>query len=69
MVMDDKAVGRVGLAGLAGVVASFAWLAGDILLLGKPVVSADLHPVLGDYDGVSSVSPAAMLPASTARLA
>ncbi|MFB7916919.1 DUF6796 family protein [Streptomyces sp. NPDC056061] len=66
---DGTAGGRVGLAGIAGILASIAWLAGDILLLGKPVVSADLHPVLGDYDGMSAVSLAAMLPASTARLA
>ncbi|MES9588914.1 DUF6796 family protein [Streptomyces sp. NPDC088190] len=68
-VTDDKAVGRVRLAGIAGVLASIAWLAGDILLLGKPVASAGPHPVLGDYDGMAGVSLAAMLPASTARLA
>ncbi|MFE6665573.1 DUF6796 family protein [Streptomyces sp. NPDC057697] len=68
-VLDDKAVGRVRLAGIAGIVASVAWLAGDILLLGKPEVAAAQHSVLSGYDGMTGASLAAMLPASTARLA
>ncbi|WP_424889444.1 DUF6796 family protein [Streptomyces sp. XH2] len=57
------------IAGLCGVVASIAWLAGDILLLGKPMGTADRYPLLASYDGTARDSLAAMLPASTTRLA
>lgn len=60
---------QVRLAGIAGVLASIAWLIGDILLLGKPVASPDDHPLLAGYDGMAGVSLAAMLSASTTRLA
>lgn len=42
---------------------------GDILLLGKPMTSSDRYPILGAYGGVTGDSLAAMLPASTTRLA
>ncbi|MFD7663121.1 DUF6796 family protein [Streptomyces sp. NPDC059788] len=57
------------LAGIAGIAASVAWLIGDILLLGKPMGSADQYPILNAYDGMARDSLAAMLPASTTRLA
>ncbi|MFH8405464.1 DUF6796 family protein [Streptomyces sp. NPDC018019] len=57
------------LAGLAGIAASVAWLIGDILLLGKPMGSPDQYPILNAYDGMARDSLAAMLPASTTRLA
>ncbi|MEV0260062.1 DUF6796 family protein [Streptomyces sp. NPDC050617] len=59
----------VRLAGIAGVLASIAWLLGDILLLGKPMASAADHPLLNDYSGTAGDSLAAMLSASTSRLA
>nr|WP_157878634.1 DUF6796 family protein [Streptomyces chattanoogensis] len=59
----------VRLAGICGILASIAWLLGDILLLGKPMASSDRYPILGAYDGVTGDSLAAMLPASTTRLA
>ncbi|MGW1373048.1 DUF6796 family protein [Streptomyces sp. NPDC002446] len=61
--------GQIRLAGIAGVVASIAWLIGDILLLGKPMASPGHHPLLSAYDGTTGDSLAAMLPASTTRLA
>ncbi|OKI10189.1 hypothetical protein A6A06_06215 [Streptomyces sp. CB02923] len=57
------------LAGVSGIAASVAWLIGDILLLGKPMGSADQYPILSSYDGMPRDSLAAMLPASTTRLA
>ncbi|MFE3769611.1 hypothetical protein [Streptomyces sp. NPDC059122] len=55
----------VRLAGVCGILASIAWLLGDILLLGKPMASSDRYPILGGYGGVTGDSLAAMLPAST----
>lgn len=57
------------LAGIAGILTSVAWLVGDILLLGKPMVSPHQFPILDAYDGMARDSLAAMLPASTTRLA
>ncbi|MGK5547597.1 DUF6796 family protein [Streptomyces sp. URMC 127] len=57
------------IAGLCGVIASVAWLVGDILLLGKPMGTAAQYPLLTSYDGTARDSLAAMLPASTTRLA
>ncbi|MEV5595938.1 DUF6796 family protein [Streptomyces sp. NPDC052496] len=57
------------LAGITGIAASVAWLVGDILLLGKPMGSADQYPILSAYEGTARDSLAAMLPASTTRLA
>ncbi|GCD35849.1 hypothetical protein OEIGOIKO_03596 [Streptomyces chrestomyceticus JCM 4735] len=57
------------LAGIAGILTSVAWLVGDILLLGKPMGSPDQYPILHSYDGMARDSLAAMLPASTTRLA
>ncbi|MFF4951816.1 DUF6796 family protein [Streptomyces chattanoogensis] len=62
-------LGPARLAGIAGVVASIAWLIGDILLLGKPMASPEHHPLLHNYGGTTGDSLAAMLPASTTRLA
>ncbi|MEU9115981.1 DUF6796 family protein [Streptomyces sp. NPDC048483] len=59
----------VRLAGVCGILASIAWLIGDILLLGKPMASPDRYPILGAYGGVTGDSLAAMLSASTTRLA
>ncbi|WP_438490272.1 DUF6796 family protein [Streptomyces sp. S186] len=56
-------------AGICGILASLAWLIGDILLLGKPMASPDRYPILHAYSGVTGDSLAAMLPASTTRLA
>ncbi|MFC5149937.1 DUF6796 family protein [Streptomyces aureoversilis] len=66
---DGAGVGWIRAAGLSGVLASIAWLAGDILLLGKPMGTAADHPLLASYDGTARDSLAAMLPASTTRLA
>ncbi|MFD0338940.1 DUF6796 family protein [Streptomyces sp. NPDC127117] len=66
---DTNRMKQVRLAGIAGVLASIAWLVGDILLLGEPVASPGDHPLLNDYDGMAGVSLAAMLSASTTRLA
>ncbi|MEU7191591.1 DUF6796 family protein [Streptomyces sp. NPDC045369] len=57
------------LAGIAGILTSVAWLVGDILLLGKPMVSPHQFPILDAYDGMARDSLAAMIPASTTRLA
>ncbi|GGY12155.1 DUF6796 family protein [Streptomyces hiroshimensis] len=61
--------GWIRIAGLSGVLASIAWLAGDVLLLGKPMGTADQYPLLASYEGTARDSLAAMLPASTTRLA
>ncbi|MCX4868557.1 hypothetical protein OHU11_36610 [Streptomyces sp. NBC_00257] len=66
---DANRTRRIRLAGIAGILASLAWLVGDILLLGKPVASPDSHPLLNGYDGMAGLSLAAMLSASTTRLA
>ncbi|MGK5734006.1 DUF6796 family protein [Streptomyces sp. URMC 124] len=70
-VAPSSPTGRVWvrLTGLSGVLASLAWLAGDILLLGKPMGTADQYPLLASYSGTARDSLAAMLPASTTRLA
>lgn len=68
--MSDQPTIRVArLAGIGGILASIAWLIGDILLLGKPMASPERYPILGAYDGITGDSLAAMLPASTTRLA
>ncbi|MFF4601966.1 DUF6796 family protein [Streptomyces sp. NPDC001339] len=57
------------LAGICGILASLTWLIGDILLLGEPMASPDRYPILSAYSGITGDSLAAMLPASTTRLA
>ncbi|MEU6998704.1 DUF6796 family protein [Nonomuraea sp. NPDC046570] len=59
----------VRLTGIAGVLASIAWLVGDVLLLGLPMGSPSSYPILTTYEGMPRDLLAQMLPASTTRLA